>query len=202
MALTATRQKIVDECAWGVKNDPNIHYAQIRPTKYGNWDAHKVPISTDCSGSTECIYHAAGAPDPSGLGYSGSGNTATLYSNSEHISIASTEPGDFIICFKGTETEHVYVVVQKLAGGDVKVFTHGDESCPKYENLSAVKPYWDSVGHVQACRTLPLQDAPNYRWTVLSANKVIDHTKHPAIWATRHPKAFRKYQWIRFRRDT
>ncbi len=201
MALTLIRQKILTECAWGVENSPSIHYAQIRPTKYANWDNHTLPISTDCSGSTECVYHAAGAPDPSGLGYSGAGNTATLYSNATHVPLSDLVGGDFIICFKGTETEHVYIVIERLAGGDLKLFTHGDESCPKYENLSAVKAYWDSVGHVQGCRTLPTVDAPNYKWTVLNANKVLDTTKHPAIWASRHPKAFRKYQWIRFRRD-
>ena len=201
MALTQLRQKILSECAWGVSNDSSIHYAQIRPTKYSNWDNHTLPISTDCSGSTECVYHAAGAPDPSGLGYSGAGNTATLYSNATHVPLADLVGGDFIICFKGTETEHVYVVIERLAGGDLKMFTHGDESCPKYENLSAVSAYWASVGHLQGCRTLPTVDAPAYKWSVLNANKVLGTTRHPVRWALRHPRSFRSYQWIRFRRD-
>jgi hypothetical protein len=201
MALTKVRQAIVNECAWGVKNDPSIHYGQIRPTPNARWKSHLLPITTDCSGSEEAIFYAAGAPDPSGLGYDGQGNTATLYSNAEHIAMADLTPGDFIICFKGTETDHVYIVVEKLAGGDYKMFTHGDESCPKYENWSAVKSYWASVGHAQGCRTLPTVDAPSYRWTVLNANKVLDHTRHPAVWASRHPRAFRKYNWVRFRKD-
>ncbi len=201
MALTAIRQKILSECAWGVSKTASIHYAQIRPTKYSNWDNHVLPISTDCSGSTECVYHAAGAPDPSGYGYNGSGNTATLYSNAEHVPLSDLVGGDFIICFKGTETEHVYVVIERVAGGDLKLFSHGSEAGPLYEKLSAVKSYWDSIGHLTGCRTLPMTDKPTYKWAVLTANKVIDHTRHPALWASRHPRAFRRYDWVRFRKD-
>ena len=202
MSLTAVRQKICDECDWGVAHANAIHYTQdltLRQQSFGKWSKHELPISTDCSGSLTDIWHAAGAPDPSGLGYAYIGNTGTLYNNSHHVDMDSLEPGDFIICFKGAESEHVYIVRRKLAGGDYQLFTHGDESCPKYENLSAVRNYWNSVGSLHGCRTLPLQ--PNYKWTVLTARKVVAHTSHPVRWSMAHPKAFRKHQWIRFRRD-
>jgi len=204
MALTRVRQAILSECAWGVKTTVSIHYTQDlaqRQQSLSRWKSHMTPLSTDCSGSLTDIYYAAGAPDPSGYGYHAIGNTASLYANATHLPLSELVPGDFIICFKGTETEHVYIVVERLANGDLKLFTHGQESTPAYEDLSAVKGYWDQVGHLTGCRTLPVTDTPRYRWTILSANRVVDHTRHPAIWATRHPKAFRKYDWVRFRKD-
>lgn len=199
--MTVVRQQIVAECAWGVKNTTNIHYAQTRPTPNQRWKSHTLPITTDCSGSTEAIFFTSGAPDPSGLGYNGQGNTATLYANATHLRIADLVAGDFIVCFKGTETEHVYIVVARLPSGDLKLFTHGQESTPAYENYSQVRGYWDSVGHMAGCRTLPLIYQLEYTWAVLNANRVLDHTKHPARWAVRHPRSFRKYDWVRFRKD-
>jgi hypothetical protein len=201
---TQIRQRIVAECAWGVKNTVSIHYTQdlnARQQSLGRWKSHLTPLSTDCSGSTTDIFYTAGAPDPNGVDYRYIGNTATLYANAEHLALKELVAGDFIVCFKGTETEHVYIVVARYPSGDLKLFTHGEESTPAYENLSAVSAYWQSVGHLQGCRTLPLTDTPSYRWTVLTANKVLDHTKHPARYAIRHPRMFRKYRWIRFRRD-
>lgn len=198
--MTTVRQAILNECAWGVRNTAQIHYEQIRPTPNQRWKSHLLPITTDCSGSTEAIFFAAGAPDPSGLGYNGQGNTATLYGNAEHVPISDLIGGDMIVCFQGTETEHVYIVVERLAGGDLKLFSHGQESTPAFEKLSSVAAYWNSIGKMVGCRTLPIAET-RYKWTVLSANKVIDKTRHPAMWASRHPRAFRKYDWVRFRKD-
>jgi len=188
-----------------VKNDASIHYTQdlsARQQSLARWKGHMTPLSTDCSGSLTDIFFSVGAPDPSGNGYRYVGNTASLYANAEHLPMADLWPGDFIICFKGTETEHVYIVVDRmLEGRDYKLFSHGQESTPAYENLSDVKAYWNSIGHMQGCRTLPMSDTPNYKWTVLTANKKLDTTRHPARWAVRHPRSFRKYDWVRFRKD-
>lgn len=202
MALTQVRQNIVNECDWGVAHNASIHYTQdlsSRDQSLHQWQHHSTPMGTDCSGALTDIFYTAGAPDPSGYAYNSIGNTGSLYSNAEHIKMADLLPGDFIICFKGAESEHVYIIRKKLAGSDYQLFTHGDESCPKFENLSAVSGYWNGIGHMQACRTLPV--VPNYRWAVLSAHKVIAKTKHPAMWAAAHPKSFRKYDWVRFRKD-
>src|SRR3954452_9525117 len=190
MALTAVRKNICDECDWGVAHNASIHYTQnlsSRMASLNQWQNHSLPQSTDCSGALTDIFHRAGAPDPSGYGYRAIGNTGSLYSNSEHIAMDKLEPGDFIICFKGAESEHVYIVRRKLAGGDFDVFTHGEESTPKYEKLSSVRGYWNNIGHMQGCRTLPVAQV-NYKWTVLNANKVLAHTKHPVRFAVRHPK--------------
>lgn len=200
--LTDVRKRILDECDWGVAHNSSIGYTQdlsARQQSFGRWKTHTLPINTDCSGALTDIYHAAGAPDPSGVGYQYVGNTASLYANSEHVAMDKLEPGDFIICFKGDASEHAYIIRRKLAGGDYQVFTHGDSSCPKYENLSSVRNYWNSVGHMVGCRTLPV--SVQYRWTILTGRKVIARTDHPVAWAIKHPKAFRKHQWIRYRRD-
>jgi hypothetical protein len=202
MVLSKVRQRIQNQCDWGVGNSAQIHYSQdltLRNQSLSRWKNHELPFSTDCSGALTDIFHAAGAPDPSGLGYNAIGNTGTLYSNSEHILMSHLEPGDFIICFKGAESEHVYIVRRKLANGDYQIFTHGDESCPKYENLSQVSSYWNSVGHMTGCRTLPLQD--EYRWTIFANGDVVTHTDHPVLWATRHPRAFRRFERLGFRRN-
>lgn len=199
MAITVVRQKIVAECNWGVGHTADIHYAQIRPTPNARWKAHLTPITTDCSGSAEAIFYSAGAPDPSGYGYNGEGNTSSIYANAEHIPISLLQPGDMIICFMGTENAHMYIVLERLPNNDFKMFSHGAESDPKFENYSAVSNYWTRM---VGCRTLPLVDKPSYDWTVLNGlNQIIGHTAHPVTFAVRHPTYFRKYNWVRFRKD-
>ena len=126
---------------------------------------------------------------------------AALYGNAEHIPLANLQPADFIVCFKGTETEHVYIVTDHLANDDLKLFSHGRETTPAYETLSSVKAYWNSIGRLAGCRTLPLAE-PAPSWLVLNGRgERIAHTNHPATWAMRHPKAFRHNDIVRFKQQ-
>jgi hypothetical protein len=61
------REQIVANAQWGIANEPQIHYEQLRPID-GLKTPRKLPLHTDCSGFVTLCYAWAGAPDPNGLG--------------------------------------------------------------------------------------------------------------------------------------
>ena len=78
--MATVRHQIVTAALWGIANEPQIHYGEIRPIPL----ARTLPLTTDCSGFVTVCYFLAGAPDPNGLDYSGEGWTGTLLRNLEH----------------------------------------------------------------------------------------------------------------------
>ncbi|MFZ5890749.1 MAG: peptidoglycan-binding protein [Myxococcota bacterium] len=130
---TATlRTKIVRHGKWGVAHKGQIHYRQSRPIDGIN-KPHKLPLYTDCSGFVTLCYKWAGAPDPNGNGYDGSGYTGTLDAHMRHIPHAKIHPGDLLL-WKG---KHVSLVV--AAGPDPLLVSHGEESGPYQIRFSAQK---------------------------------------------------------------
>lgn len=204
MTLTKLRQAVVDQAGYVVNHGKTWEYYEIRPVPIAAikaWNGTK-PIKTDCSGSVIGIYARAGAPDPSGYGYSGSGNTDSFYQHLEHLaSYTDCQPGDMVdVTLPSRGTVHVYLVVERTAN-DLKVFSHGGPlgKPPVYEMLSAVKGYWYSTGHVfTGLQALPkVEAAPS--WVILNgAGTRLATTNHPVRWAVAHPRAFRKYDKVRF----
>ena len=88
------------------------------------------PITTDCSGFVTLCYLAAGAPDPSGLGYNGQGYTGTLLGNhaNQHIPLNQVQPGDLVVYGGGTG-EHTAIVVE-VHGTDILTVSNGDANGP------------------------------------------------------------------------
>ena len=205
MTLTPRRQAAVAECLWWIKNTSSIHYAQTRPMPLTAAKAHKLPLSTDCSGSVTCIYYTIGAPDPNGLNYNGQGYTGTLFSNGEEEPLSSLEPGDMIVCAQGDSTEHVYMVMSVLSGGDYELFSHGREDAPETITFSKAKQI--RVGQTFHGRKFLASSAEAKpaapTWIVVNgAGTRIGKTTKPALWAARHPGSFRKFGSVRFiRRD-
>lgn len=96
------------------------HYAQVRPIPRSMFQAGR--IVTDCSGFATLCYKAAGAGDPNGFDYNGSGNTTTLKAGGKKINSEHAQPGDLV--FYGSP-DHVMVYI-----GDGQVIGMGGDPDP------------------------------------------------------------------------
>ncbi len=125
-ALTL-REQIVANARWGIANEPQIHYQQLRPID-GLHDARQLPLHTDCSGFVTLCYAWAGADDPNGLDYSGLGYTGTLLRHLERVPLSAVQPGDLVVWGPGTGN-HVALVLES-DGKDPLLCSHGQEKGP------------------------------------------------------------------------
>jgi hypothetical protein len=133
MSIESVRSEIVANALWGVAHEGQIHYRQSRPIDGIN-HKHKLPLTTDCSGFATLCYNWAGAPDPNGAGYNGSGYTGTLLNHLDRVARANLRPGDLVV-FGPAPGRHVVVVVG--SGADPDVVSHGQERGPIRLKLSA-----------------------------------------------------------------
>lgn len=82
-------------------------YRQARPYPPSLWSPAAVN-SLDCSSSSTLIYKDAGAPDPSGNGFNGSGNTWTMWAKGKQVT--HPKPGDLGF-YRGSAAPPGHVVV-------------------------------------------------------------------------------------------
>ena len=121
--MTTVRQKIVTAARWGIANEPRIHYGELRPIPLGR----TLPLTTDCSGFVTVCYFLAGAPDPNGRGYDGSGYTGTMLGWLPSIAPLDADRGDLVVW--GTYPgRHVALVLEP--GPDPLLCSHGRERGP------------------------------------------------------------------------
>lgn len=116
---------VVANGEWGVKNEPYIHYAQIRPMPH----SLGLPMTTDCSGFATVCSQAAKAPDPNGNGYNGLGYTGTFLAHCQHLSKAEAKPGDFVV-YGNYPGEHVVILKEPGSVADPMTISHGQEAGP------------------------------------------------------------------------
>ena len=124
-ALTL-RDQIVANARWGIANEPQIHYEQLRPMD-GLHEARRLPLHTDCSAFSTLCYAWAGAPDPNGLDYNGLGYTGTMLQHMQRIPAAAVQPGDLVV-WGPAPGHHVAVVLE--IGADPLLCSHGQERGP------------------------------------------------------------------------
>lgn len=120
------RDAIVGHARWGIANEPQIHYKQLRPMD-GLATPRQLPLQTDCSGFVTLCYKWAGAPDPNGLNFSGQGYTGTMLQACSHITQSAARPGDLVI-WGAPPGNHVAMVIE--AGADPLLVSHGQEKGP------------------------------------------------------------------------
>lgn len=118
----------LDNARWGVANEPQIHYQQSRPID-GHGHPHKLPLYTDCSGSTIDYYEWAKAPDPSGRGYDSYGFTGDMLANAHHISKSEAKAGDYCV-YGNYPGEHVTILDEPGSVPDPMMLSHGQEAGP------------------------------------------------------------------------
>jgi cell wall-associated NlpC family hydrolase len=133
----SVRDQIVAFAQWGIQNEPQIHYQQLRPMD-GIGQPRKLPLQTDCSGFVTLCYAWAGAPDPNGLKFSGQGFTGTMLQACSHISKAAARPGDLVV-WGPPPGNHVALVLQP--GPDPLLASHGQEKGPIQVQFSVASKY-------------------------------------------------------------
>ena len=125
-AQSAVRAKIVEFARWGIANEPQIHYQQLRPMD-GLDQPKKLPLQTDCSAFSTLCYKWAGAPDPNGLKFNGNGYTGTMLQACRHIARSVVQAGDLVV-WGNSPGHHVCLVLE--AGPDPLLCSHGMEKGP------------------------------------------------------------------------
>jgi cell wall-associated NlpC family hydrolase len=141
------REQIVANARWGIANEPQIHYEQLRPID-GLHEPRRLPLWTDCSGFSTLCYAWAGAPDPNGLGYSGEGYTGTLLRHMKAIAADAVQPGDLVV-WGPPPGHHVALVLEP--GPDPLLCSHGQEAGPAATRFSVESEYQPSPATWLSC---------------------------------------------------
>jgi hypothetical protein len=131
------RDAIVGHAKWGVANEPQIHYQQLRPMD-GIGQPRKLPLQTDCSGFVTLCYAWAGAPDPNGTRFNGQGYTGTLLQHCNHIAQSAAQNADMVV-WGPPPGHHVAIVIE--AGPDPLLASHGQEKGPVAIRFSVETKY-------------------------------------------------------------
>ncbi len=115
------RQRIVKAALYGVAQNGVIHYTQDSRRMQDFGPPPNVPNYTDCSGFATWCYKVAGAPDPNGLHFNGTGYTGTMLNHGRRV--GNPQPGDLVFCF--SPVSHVCVYI-----GGGRCVSHGHEGYP------------------------------------------------------------------------
>jgi len=196
---TTQRTAMVAQAEWAIAHEASIHYAQDRPIPYDRFKAHKLPITTDCSGFVSCLAFCAGVPDPNGQDYNGQGFTGTLMQHLEHITKGEVLAGDFLT-YGPYPGEHVCMALESVANHpDPMLVSHGQEAGPLKIRASVEAKAHNSP--VTYLRSVPIVSV-HFVWDVRNGRNelVAKGVKHPALWAMHHRKAFRKYGQLTYHR--
>ena len=141
------RAKIVQVARWGIQNERQIHYQQLRPLD-GLDHPHKLPLHTDCSGFVTLCYRWAGAKiDPNGGNFSGA-YTGTMLTHCRRIPRGAIRPGDLVV-WGAYPGNHVALVLK--AGPDPLVCSHGQEKGPIAIEFSVENGYQPAPAAWLAC---------------------------------------------------
>jgi hypothetical protein len=122
--VTSVRQKIVTAARWGIANEPRIHYGEVRPIPRGR----RLPLTTDCSGFVTLCYCLAGAPDPNGREYDGSGYTGTMLGWLPRLDGPFDGKRGDLVVWGAYPGRHVALVLEP--GADPLLCSHGRERGP------------------------------------------------------------------------
>ena len=115
-------------------------YRAVRPLPLPHtWTPGQYVVS-DCSWGVRLLCEWAGAPDPMGTGFSGGGNSSTIWSHGQRMDYASEcLPGD-LVTFGTNGDEHAAMVME--AGADPLLWSDGHQGAPNSYRLS-----WDKREH-------------------------------------------------------
>lgn len=131
------RAKLQTLMAATVANEPNWHYAEIRPISHLVYaQAVCGVVKTDCSGGCTALCQLAGAKDPTGNNYNGTGNSTSMYVHLPHIENYrdTVLVGDLAVFGKTNGEEHV-AMVYKIGGSNPTLWSHGQERGPLFVSL-------------------------------------------------------------------
>jgi cell wall-associated NlpC family hydrolase len=123
------RAEIVAYWRWTIANEAKWHYAQERPMErlHDKKGLQQLPRTADCSEHFTDGYAFAGALDPNGANFAGTGFTGTLIANGYQVPKSEAQPGDAVI-FGSNPGHHVCGVL--VPGDDPLLVSHGQERGP------------------------------------------------------------------------
>lgn len=130
--MADVRNEIVNWARWGVDHRSGFTYTE-GPQRMEGIGHPGVPCHADCSAFVTLCYNWAGAPDPNGLGYNGTGYTGTLLAHGTPISKEQAIPGDVVVYGPGTGW-HTALIVE--GGADPLTVSHGEQGDPNYCRVS------------------------------------------------------------------
>jgi hypothetical protein len=200
----SVRSDILGQVNWGFAHAAGLRYDEIRPIPLQSYKNHNLPMKTDCSGWIICCFYAGGGADPGGGDFNGSGNTSSMYSHLPHIPKADALPGDIIVFGPGG-SNHAVILLQSGKTTDPMTGSNGAEAGPWAARLTAEQAAQRSVfgnDETTFLRALPTEPPPpRHKWDVYSKDGTFhDTTIHPALWATAHPRKFRKLWNLEYHR--
>jgi hypothetical protein len=131
MTQAQIRARIVSLAKFYSANGARVHYKQIRPMPLKG----SLPLTTDCSGFATMLCKLAGALDPNGTHFDGTGFTGTMLRHLARIPQAKALPGDLIVFGPGTG-DHVVILMESGHFSDPLVCSHGQEKGPLILRLS------------------------------------------------------------------
>lgn len=147
MATDAQRRHMRDLMWLLYQRRGQVHYRQARPM---DWTAMsergmRATLSrggglwADCSEAVTGVCRWAGLRDPNGFGYSGWGNSGTMWSRLPHYTTPSHAHVGALVTFGSGGWEHVAMVY--TPGADPLLWSHGSEDGPGLIRLSQAKPW-------------------------------------------------------------
>ena len=131
--MADVRSQIVAWARWGVENRAGFTYSEGPDRMSGVHQPGKIPCVCDCSAFVTYCYSWAGAPDPNGQGYNGTGYTGTLLSHGTPDSLEHVQPGDVVVYGPGTG-DHTALIVD--ATPDPLTVSMGQQGDPNYCRVS------------------------------------------------------------------
>ena len=111
------RARVVEAAEAALAMSESFKYSQVRPMA-GSLADPEAFARTDCSAFVTLCYKAAGAPDPNGQHYDGTGYTGTLVQQGRWVD--EPEPGDLV--FYGETRERLVHVALFVGGGQAISF--------------------------------------------------------------------------------
>jgi cell wall-associated NlpC family hydrolase len=143
----SVRAKIVQLARWGIQNELQIHYQQLRPVD-GLDHPQQLPLHTDCSGFVTLCYKWAGSKeDPNGGNFTGA-YTGTMLTHCRHIPKSAAQPGDLVV-WGAYPGHHVALVLEP--GSDPLLCSHGQEKGPLAIKFSVESAFQSGPATWLAC---------------------------------------------------
>lgn len=131
MATNDQRSHAVAIMQFFLDNKGLLPYRAVRPMSTKSlYEADVVsmfkrnmPITTDCSEIVTLICRWSGYKDPSGMGYNGFGNSATMFDNLGHYTNPAQAHAGALVVFGPGGSTHVAMMMEPAK--DPIIFSHG-----------------------------------------------------------------------------
>lgn len=128
-------KKLMTETVADEETHHDWTYRAVRPLYIPSSWKPGQPVVGDCSWGVKLLCRWAGAPDPMGTGYSGYGNSQTLWSHLQHLAAPDELQIGDVVTFGFDGDKHAAMVY--TPGVDPILWSFGHQGAPEFYRLSA-----------------------------------------------------------------